>query len=384
MSLRRFAQENHAGVTGSPRTSASQSTNSSPKSPLANPPSTPRNRPSIGIYRSPASTPSISSSIPFDWEAARSRRPPPYGTPQNKIRKSMGVPNGDGTPARRAVVRKKSLYERITSIPSTIAFEIALFPHNVPLPSPKTSAKILGGAMHFFHFCTRVSQIRKVPDSDLGWEDMYREGEGTSWFDWTVPVTLLLIFGSVFNTAYLFSRTRIYQFHKRIDPLSSPNAKTIAAELDVEPLKPPSLGAQLRAGAWYAFSYSWRWLLGMKPPQMYKPVPPKMTKVQQLLVWNPGELELELFSLYSPIHALLWLATSSSNWILMFFVMGLTSVQLNILIHSYGTLVKDKELVAAEVMHEYNEGFVYPRVNPIRKDVAVMTHQSEMVNVWED
>lgn len=28
--------------------------------------------------------------------------------------------------------------------------------------------------------------------------------------------------------------------------------------------------------------------------------------------------------------------------------------------------------------------FVYPRINPIRKDVAVMTHQSEIVNVWED
>jgi hypothetical protein len=73
------------------------------------------------------------------------------------------------------------------------------------------------------------------------------------------------------------------------------------------------------------------------------------------------------------------------------------------LTRSYEVLVKDKEIIAAEVMHEYNEGvcfiilspvpsivdtgmlqFVYPRVNPIRKDVAVMTHQAETVNVWED
>ena len=27
--------------------------------------------------------------------------------------------------------------------------------------------------------------------------------------------------------------------------------------------------------------------------------------------------------------------------------------------------------------------FVYPRVNPIRRDVAVMTHESEIVNLWE-
>jgi len=73
---------------------------------------------------------------------------------------------------------------RITSIPSAVAFEIALFPHNVPLPPPKISARILGGVMHLFHLCVRVSRIRKVPDSDLGWEDMYREGEGEPLFDW--------------------------------------------------------------------------------------------------------------------------------------------------------------------------------------------------------
>ncbi|KAJ3562375.1 hypothetical protein NP233_g9618 [Leucocoprinus birnbaumii] len=376
MSLRRFAQENSAGVNGSPR----QSLISSPKSPKAplphvNPPTTPRTpRASISLYRSPASTPSISSSIPFDWEAARNRRPPPYGTPQSKSRRMVNA-SVDGTPgsARKAV-----------SIPSTIAFEIALFPNNLPLPTPKNSARILGGVMHFLHICTRISQMRKVPDSNAGWEDMYHEGEGNSWFDWTVPMTFFLISASIFNTAYLFSRTRIYRFHQRVDPLSSPNAKTVAAELDFEPLKPPSLGAQLRSGAWYAFSYSWRWLLGMKPPSMNKPIPPKTAKVHELSTWSPGTLELELFSIYSPIHALLWLAISSSNWILMFIIMGLTGVQLNILVHSYNLLVKDKELIAAEVMNEYNEGFVYPRINPIRRDVAVMTHQSEMVNVWDD
>lgn len=34
----------------------------------------------------------------------------------------------------------------------------------------------------------------------------------------------------------------------------------------------------------------------------------------------------------------------------------LTHEKLNILVHSYTTLVKDKELVSAEVMNEYNEG----------------------------
>lgn len=103
MSLRRLAQENHAGVTGSPRSSSQFS----PRSPLANPPTTPRSRVSLGVYRSPASTPSISSSVPFDWEAARSLRPPPYATPRGKATRTS-----HGTSPRKAVVRKKSLYEK--------------------------------------------------------------------------------------------------------------------------------------------------------------------------------------------------------------------------------------------------------------------------------
>jgi len=65
----------------------------------------------------------------------------------------------------------------------------------------------------------------------------------------------------------------------------------------------------------------------MKLPSMSDPLPPRSAQIQELSTWSPGMLELELFSLYSPIHALLWLATSSSNWIIMLFIMGLTGVQ---------------------------------------------------------
>ncbi|KAF8636559.1 hypothetical protein AX17_003371 [Amanita inopinata Kibby_2008] len=375
MAYRRFAQENYAAVA-SPNSSGSHS----PAHPV-----TPRTRPSIlSAYRSPASTPSISSSVPFDWDAARSRKPPPYSTPlQHKSRKSTG----SATPSvqhRKAVIRKKGIIERITSIPSSIAFQIALFPHNVPLPSAKTSAHIIGSAMHFSHFCIRVSQIRSVPDSDLGWEDMYQEGESNSWFDWTLPLSCLLIAGTFVNAVYLFSRIKVYRLHHQLEPLSSPNAKFVSAKLDLEPEIQASLVKRVCSGAWYAFAYFWRFLFGLQPPTSLNSVSGKITRVQELQAWNPGELELTLFSVYSPAHALLWMATSTSNWILMFIVMFLVGFQLNIMTRAFRMLLKDKEMIAAEVLNEYNQGFVYPRLNPIRRDVAVMTHQSEMVNVWED
>ena len=113
MALRRLAQTNNATTnTHSPRSpNLSSATNSPASSPGL--PSTPVSRVSLGHYRSPASTPSISSSIPFDWEAARSRRPPPYPTQLQNKRKSTGVGESvAATPVKRAVIRKKGIIER--------------------------------------------------------------------------------------------------------------------------------------------------------------------------------------------------------------------------------------------------------------------------------
>ncbi|KAJ6630811.1 hypothetical protein B0H10DRAFT_1773890 [Mycena sp. CBHHK59/15] len=386
MALRRLAQMKNASASASPSPqspSGIASSSASPISPLPLP-QTPRNRASILVERSPATTPSISSNIAFDWDAVRSRKPPPYATPQSiskGARRSIGVP---GTPVRKGVVRKKGLIERIMAVPSHIAFQIAIFPANVPVPKPQTSAWIIGGTLHFLHLCVRVSQVRKIPDSDLGWEDMYREGEGHSWFDWTVPMTIFIFATTILNTIYLFSRIKLYRLHLRPDPVSSPNAKFVSAQLDFQPLEPPPLTTRIRTSLWFGFSTSWRFLLGMKPPVFPTLPPGKTARVQQLEVWTPGELEMMLFNVYSPVHALLWMATGSSNWMLMLLIMGCVGAQANAMTHSYKALLKDKEIIAAEVLHEYNQGFVYPRINPVRKDVAVMTHQSEVVNVWED
>ncbi|KAG6909705.1 hypothetical protein DXG01_015907 [Tephrocybe rancida] len=375
MSLRRLAQTNNAATTGSPRSPAPSSSHGSPGLASSSLPPTPRSRVSMGAYRSPASTPSISSSIPFDWDAARSKKPAPYGTPQKKGRPSMG-------PAKR-VIRKKGIVERISAIPSRIAFEIALFPDNVPRPAPETSGRLVGGAFHFLHLCVCISRSRRVPDSDLGWEDMYHEGEGSSWFDWTTPVSMLLILAAMLNVVYLFTRIKLYRLHRQMDPVSSPNSRFVSAQLDFEPLELPSLVSRIRSGLWYGFSYSWRWLLGMKLPTRAGQVGGKTSRVQQLEVWAPGQFEMMLFTVYSPAHTFLWMATGSTNWIAMLFVMGLVSGQLHAMKYWYSALLKDKDIIAAEVMNEYNQGFVYPRVMPIRKDVAVMTHESEIVNVWE-
>ncbi|EPQ58114.1 hypothetical protein GLOTRDRAFT_72177 [Gloeophyllum trabeum ATCC 11539] len=374
MSLRRFAHANTAtNGFGSPNKSASSSAQTSPN--VASPPRTPVNRGRTSLVYSPSATPSRYSAVPFDWDAARTRKPPPYASPLSakkpKPRKSEG-----GAPVRR-VVRKKSLVERITSIPSTIAFQLSLFPHNVPLPKPETSAILSGGLLHFLHLCVRISRIQKVPDSDLGWEDMYREGEDEPWFDWTIPTSLLLIAAAMGNAMYLFTRVRIYRLYNQPDPVSSPHAKFVPMDLDFSPLEPPSAISRIRSASWKAFVAFWRFLLNMSPRGSSTSKEPD--KVQQLEVWAPGEFELRLFCIYSPVAPFLWMATNTSNWMLMIFIMAAVGVQLHTQMSFYDALLKDRQIISEEVMHEYNDKFVYPRVHPLKREIGVMTHESEMI-----
>lgn len=97
--------------------------------------------------------------------------------------------------------------------------------------------------------------------------------------------------------------------------------------VDLEPLPRPTLGQRVRSNTWYYFSYFWRFLLGIQPPTRVTLPKEKTSRVQELEMWEPGEMELELFSIYSPAHALLWIAMPSSNYIYTILIMGLVGLQ---------------------------------------------------------
>lgn len=143
----------------------------------------------------------------------------------------------------------------------------------------------------------------------------------------TSILTFLLVTAAFANAAYLFSRKRKYHFHRRSDPIASPNAKFVPKDWDEVRAPSKPLWRRTLAFSWWAFISSWRFLLNIPPPPASAGTNgnPK-ARVQELDVWFPGELELQLFSIYSPVHALLWLATASSNWIIMVFSMGLLTI----------------------------------------------------------
>jgi len=87
-----------------------------------------------------------------------------------------------------------------------------------------------------------------------------------------------------------------------------------------------------------------------------------------------------LFCVYSPIHVFMWMLWNTGNWIMMAAVMVAVSFQARVLTTTYEALLKDRAIIAAEVLHEYDEKFVSPRIHPVRRDACVMTNEAEIVD----
>ena len=112
-------------------------------------------------------------------------------------------------------------------------------------------------------------------------------------------------------------------------------------------------------------------------------------QMHALDVWQAPEVSLRIFTLYSPLHLFIYIAntrtghqTGTVKAYMLFVSLGLMafiSAQMALLIYFYSALVKDKELIAGEVMNEYNQKFVMPRAMPVCKDASTMTSQSEML-----
>ncbi|KAG9126488.1 hypothetical protein FRC07_003234 [Ceratobasidium sp. 392] len=349
---------------------------------------------------------SLSATHAFDWEAARGNRPPPLvsavgnGASDN-LRKRVGraaVEDGDGgTPSqapRKRHVRKKPWRQWILDLPSTLWDWICdlITLSNLPLPPPETTGRAIGGALHLIHFITRYSILRSHKTEEVGWEDMHREihivdgfeqEESTPWFSWTTPMTFFLLIGSLLNCLYMFTSIRSYQLHLRDNMVDSPRAKMVQVDMttatrDMDNRPTPSLTWRLANALKFRLAATWKSLWGSKDGR--ETSREESRRVQQLDAWEPEELKMALFSVYSPAHSLLWMVFSSSTWFVALILMVVISGQIHALAQSYEGLLKDRRILNAEVMHEYNEKFVYPRIIPVRKDACVMTHEAEVVD----
>ncbi|KAG8768085.1 hypothetical protein FRC20_011018 [Serendipita sp. 405] len=387
---------------------------------------TPVRKPRASIFyaHSPTSTPSLSASLPFDWEAARGHRPPPYPTPNDhsrssrRMRTSMGVGVGVGTdetmvdgststvhlangalrkPRKSRVFIRTSWGAWLLGLPSQWWLRIEMMRHDIPLPPPKILGRIIGISLHVAHAYVKWSDLHQAKVMEDGWEalglpiyDEYGAEEEQVWITWSMILHASLLTLAIANTLRMLTRTRIYDFQLRGEfsqPIASVNASFIPSPVkrgtfqSKQASDPTILSRLFRLflmfGRWIA--HAWRFLLH-HPSSARSIEREDGPKIQRVEMWDPSQRELVLFQTYSPLHAMLWYIIQSNNWMIMCCIMAMTSFQLGIVVKSYSHLVKDRQIVDAEVLNEYQQRFVNPRLNVVKKDACVMTHEAEMIH----
>jgi len=270
--------------------------------------------------------------------------------------------------------------ERMLNYPSQFWYEIE---EAISLLAERSAGRALGGIAHLLHFIARWKQLRSRRDEDLGWYDMYEES--SSWFHWASLLSFSLLALSVLAAFYFFTRVRIYRLHHHMKPgetetrlVDSPHARFVGNKETFTAVEEPSPWTRAWAFIKHLLWTCWFFLLNQEAEETPKLKGGK-SQVQELEVWTPKEAEKAFFTIYSPMHSLLWLAWDHNNWLLVTFIMAFCAFQLNALILAYGYLISDKAILSAELLNEYDQKFVFPRVFPVRHDACTQTHEAEMV-----
>jgi hypothetical protein len=100
--------------------------------------------------------------------------------------------------------------------------------------------------------------------------------------------------------------------------------------------------------------------------------------IRQLLMWDPTPYAANLFATFSPAHGVIYPAAAliemgAASWIIFVFLLVAVSAPVHLILHQYQQLLKDKGVVQAAVLTEYNEKYVYPRATPVVRDQTTQT-----------
>ncbi|WWC63642.1 uncharacterized protein I303_106247 [Kwoniella dejecticola CBS 10117] len=349
---------------------------------------------------------SKSSSIPFDMAAsAKAAR-----RAEDERRSSMPVL--DTQIRRKRFVRQKPIWQRISSMPTQLYDRLAFAtPQSIYdiLPDEHLANPIALG-IHAIHYLLvyplfsnrdehySVLRSGREPTGVSGrWDQWENEGKTkgvgllSGYSRYLFLILLLLL--SVGNAAYLFTRFRTYDMQLRSgsDPIHSPHASPVPAPkvrsepesdifasstlLSTSTISHAGLAKYARLtgkALWFILKFSFYSILSaFGKPQKDAP---KLNnfgsndKIQSLRVWDPPEFCLAFFCAFPPTSPILTHLLVPLHPIYTPLLHLSTTFLLSQLAQFYSQLVKDRMLLSAEVMREYDQRFVYKRVFANRVD----------------
>ncbi|KAL0247445.1 hypothetical protein I308_104484 [Cryptococcus tetragattii IND107] len=359
---------------------------------------------------------SKSASIPFDMAAsAKAAR---------RAEQEVKLRGAESSTKKKKFIRKKSLYQQVIGFPQKVADK---FLYHTPasildiLPDPHMANPMALG-IHVVHylliapfFSTKIDDFESVlrtgrtrSDVSSRWDEWENEGKGGKsgllGGRTRAILALLLMVLAIGNALYLFTRFRTYDMLLRNaqEPVHSPHASPVPApkvkvtkDDDDEkffeapsPVKAESWGPKALKFIGNALIFIIKLLvhavfsafgrpLGNAPS--LKDFDQAENKIQSLRVWDPPEFCLAFFCAYPPTAPFLTHLLTHINPFLTPVLHLSTTFLLSNLAQSYAQLVKDRMLLSAEVMREYDQRFVYKKIFSNKVDRGVSTNESEFV-----
>ncbi|CAD6580584.1 MAG: hypothetical protein TREMPRED_002781 [Tremellales sp. Tagirdzhanova-0007] len=334
--------------------------------------------------------------------------------------KARGSSNGDGeyveipVTKKKRFVRRRSLWERVMSLPQVIIDKVLLeYPtsfESILPPSHLANPISLGiHALHYlflaplFAASHESGSVLRSGKEQTGvnnrwdrWEaDRHVKGEGLGGAMTRFTITLFFFTLAAANAIYLFTRFKKYDMQLRSEPVHSPHASPISAPRakstdgdvfiasssnDNHPRPVNVAGHVLVAIIKWTFA-AFMSLVG-RPLRSTIPgaFVPSEDKIQSLRVWEPSEFCLAFFCAFPPSAPILsYLLTHLHPFLTPLLHLCISALLLH-LATSYAQLVKDRMILSAEVMREYDRRFVYKRIFGARVDRGVGTHEAE--SLW--
>ncbi|KAL5119210.1 hypothetical protein ACEQ8H_002921 [Pleosporales sp. CAS-2024a] len=214
-----------------------------------------------------------------------------------------------------------------------------------------------------------VAQANSGASTSYDGDDVFKEHSGPGWTKWFANLMVLILGGMAMGNAWLvYSKRRYYRlFEQDVEVVpSTPSAQRV--RVDSSPL-------------------------GVSPLRYIKKVvarnsaearahPDAGRDVWEIAVWDPNPLCLELFCLFSPLHVVLYYLnlpvapldpTPSVKATTTLFIGAVLSLHLWWIRASFLQQIKDNAIISREVLHEYDNKFVHPRLQKTSRDVGIQT-----------
>ncbi|KAH9887850.1 hypothetical protein F4778DRAFT_786218 [Xylariomycetidae sp. FL2044] len=271
------------------------------------------------------------------------------------------------------LVRKRPLKERVAAMFNPMDFLLWL---SEEIETRDWDSKVvgtqLGLAMNFAFLLARANSggTRRA-------DPVFDEEVGSAWFTIFLGTLVWILIGiSCVNAFYTMYRSRHYRLF----------------EADVEKVPETPSARRVRVQSSPVSSSPLRLLTHIMSSESAesRAHPDKTRDVWEISVWDPLPISLQIFSLFSPGHILVYMmflplasldARPSVTVFNSIVLQVILSVQLMMFQSRFSQQNKDTSIIQKEVMHEYDTKFVHPRLYPTVRDSATQLSVDEDGNI---